>query len=516
MHFRTKKAPAEDTVHSLPSLLLRTLGKSSFCDVEIVGNDGAPVRVPSYLLAAHSVVFEEIFYPEPSKSLSSSPPPRCQSRPHRISLPLANEDAIEAAVHYLATGSLPDGLEDETTAAAANNDAVNRGTVKSGTVNRGRQIGFRVRVLCQVHLIGRLFRMRPLEDRACRRARLLMTATPRLACAAFDECRAAVRRLAAGSEGEDCECNFEMPSGAGELEAFSQAFLREEPLTTLLKGGTTFLDADTVEDVLRDRAMDTDEYTMFHVLRNWVMQDGEHNLGRGRELMLNIDLACIKPERLINVVRRCCFVDVALVDAALRDVEVAVANRSPEEMEHVRVEGAGKKEANGVYVRQLEDIGMGSDEVVYVKEDWDDDYSPDHTLYLYRSTWSIAPSFDPSNVMYLREADGGTTSDSRKVPKGGWKTLGGVLPAPTCTWVSSKKNECIRDGETGMEDERYVAPDLAKSTQRRLSGIDEGDYDEGNRIRSLGSMMNLPTDEGHKDGDYRDQQHLGKDERNFT
>lgn len=233
---------------------------------------------------------------------------------------------------------------------------------------------------------------------------------------------------------------------------------------------------------------------MFVVLRRWVSLDEERRLETAKALASHIDLVCINPEHLVHVVKKSSFMDATRVDAALMEIEEIQSNLSPEEQEHVLVEGAGRSCVDGLYVRKEEELGLGSDEFLFIKESADnygDDSCPDYSLYLYQSTWSIAPSFDPSNVLYSCRTAGPPSSHP---PSQGWKTVEGDLPAPDCTWKSPKFRKSARK-------ERYVAPNLASSFNNSLSDL-WGDH--GDSTHSLMVMMNLPTDEGHKDNDYHD------------
>lgn len=503
---RNAQMKADD---SLSETVLKSLSRGRLCDVEIVGKDEVPVEVPGYLLAAHSEVFEEMFYSKVGKltvcekaaaaekaaenadvdaddvdaieeanpasreedpsnrsgeddpSDGETPPSTCE---HRVALPFATWDSINATVHFLATRTLPDGLE-----RAANECSL--------------------RTICQMHLIGRLFHLCALTDQAYRTARLFMNKTPRLVTVAFDECVLADSFL----DGE--EETFRVPSCNCPLKEYALEYLRESPLTTLLAEGTVFLSAESISTIICDQEMDMDETTMFHVLNSWVKQDEECNRDTGRALVSNIDLTYIKTEYLDNVVRRCGFVDASEVDAALKEIEDMLENQSPDEKEHVAVEGAGKPEFNGIYVRQEDDIGMGEDEVVYVKEcREDEDYCPDYGLYLMKARWALTPCVDSSNLLYTREAV--NLSHMRHVPpREGWTTMGGVDPPPTLTWNAAK------DGDKTGGNKAYLAPNLAGSGTS-IMDVANGDHDEGRKRISLNTMLNLPTDEGHEEDDY--------------
>lgn len=459
---------------SLSSVILESLSKKSLCDVEIIGKDGVPVESPSYLLAAHSEVFQEMFYSDSNDTAAETKlsgyvgGDKKSSSLHRVVLAFATWDAIEAAVHFLATHSLPGGLENE-----ANE--------------------FNIRSMCQIHLIGRLFKITSLVNQAYRTARLFMNKMPRLVCAAFDECNVSTKLLSP---------KYCLSSSLDELKAYTLYYMRESPLTTLLSGGTVFLNAESIEAIICDQDMDVDEHTMFNVLSTWVKQD-EDNVETGKTLVSNINLSYIKTDYLKHVVKKCSFVDLSDVEVALKEIEEMLANQSPDEKEHVLVEGAGKDEVNGIYVRMEEDIGLGGEEVMFIKEAQEDEYFPDYGLYLLRSTWSITSCVDYSNILYSCEVEEGATSRRHQAPKHGWETIGGGDPPPICTWNPSK-DDAKTPGKV------YVAPNLTGSGTNNIKGLSSytdianGDHDDGCKRLSLMSMLNLPTDEGHEDDDYHD------------
>ena len=170
---------------TLQATILKTLSNDALCDVELVGRDGVPVSVPGFLLAAHSEVFQSMFYQngkankgtnashidkEVSDRSTHSIRRDDDNSPikHTVELPFARWDSLDATTHFLACRSLPDGLEE------------NAGAVRNEN---------NIRSLCQIYLFGRLFRIPALMNQAYRTARRSMNKTPKLVCAAFDECK---------------------------------------------------------------------------------------------------------------------------------------------------------------------------------------------------------------------------------------------------------------------------------------------------------------------------------------
>lgn len=379
------------------------------------------MNAPDYLLAIHSSVIEGILYPVVLPSIQEdeseregmdnfhSPP---TSSVRKVDVPFATEPAISAALHFLVAQNLPTDLSDS-------------------------------RVMCQIYFIGKLFKINALADEVCRQGRLMInksssTDMPEKVCAAFDECSALER---AGEEHKWWNLSF---GGINELKEYALECLLDAPAKILLRGGgAKYLSADSVNEILSHPDMDTDELTMFLILNKWVKEfEGAHEskMVVAKILVKKIDFSLIPPEHLRSQVLGCDFVEKADVDAALRDIELKNSTRSPDEFEHVVVEGAGQTNVNGMYIRLEEDIGMDGSDVVFVKEaTYEDGDFVDFGLYLHRNSWAIASCADYSNVLYSREIDMNTLN-RKQTPEDGWVVKEGVGPAPMCHWSASKEN----------------------------------------------------------------------------
>ena len=268
--------------------------------------------------------------------------------------------------------------------------------------------------------------------------------------------------------------------------------MRENAEETLIANGTQFLNENSIEAIICDQEMDVDETTMFKILSDWVKQD-ESNIDVGKRLVSHIQLCYIKPNHLKYVVKKCAFVAAADVDAALKEIEDALVNESLDNKEQVLVTGAGQESVNGIYVRLEEDIGLGSEDVMFVKEgDFDSGCGADYNLFLLRSTWAIATAFDNSSHLYSCEITEGSILP--RPPEGGWQSAKGEDPPPTCAWSPSK----AKAGKL------YVAPEISCSVcSGTRNSITNGDHDEGlQRQITLRTMMALPVDEEYLDEDY--------------
>lgn len=254
------------------------------------------------------------------------------------------------------------------------------------------------------------------------------------------------------------------------------------------------MNVDSIEVIICDQEMNADETTMFNILSSWVKKD-EGNTEAGKRLASHIQLCYMKPDYLKYRVKNCGFVAPADVDSALKEIEDVLANEMPDDKEHVLVTGAGQEGVNGIYVRLEEDIGMGCEEVVFVKEgDFDTDYGEQYNLFLLRSTWAITLAVDCSNLLYSCEVTQGSILP--RPPGSGWQSIRGRGPPPTCTWSPGKT-------EAGKP---YVAPDISSciaAASKRGDSFNGWDHSDGvPKKMSLLTMMALPVDEGHEEEDY--------------
>lgn len=256
----------------------------------------------------------------------------------------------------------------------------------------------------------------------------------------------------------------------------------------------------SIEVIVKAQDIEVDEYTMFRILNAWVkgapggMKD---KIKVGKELVSNIDLTFIDPPCLNGIVKRCGFVDENIVKDALKMIEWLLENQDPKEKEHVVVDSAGDEIVNGIYVRLEGEIGVESDEVIFVKEAKGD--GDDLGLYCWGNTWNIGPCNNYSDVIYsctVNEDSKVTKSFGRHkeiVPKWGW-TSGrgsGRDPAPVCSWQASREEVKLSDSKAGL------APTLDEIMDPK-SQKDGSDYADRRNL-TLDDMMNLPIDEDFDD-----------------
>lgn len=397
------------------SALLESLKKIHLCDVKLLGRDGVTVNAPGYLLAVNSSIIEGMLYPTAQSEPTSIHEDRSEkkqaiavpsvSSTRKIDIPFADEPAISASVHFLASQNLPTSLD--------------------------------IRTICKVYLIGKLFRINLLADEAYRKGRIMINKLPCLACAAFDESTGSER------EGEEHDWwGLSFGYGNHELGAYALECLLDAPVKTFLRGGTKFLRVESMGIILGNRDMDTDELTIFQILRSWVKEaDGSHEekVLAARSLVRHIDFSLISPSALKHQVECCEFVEKSHVDAALQEIELRLSNRSPDELEHVVVSGAGNPNVNGIYVRMEEDIGLDADDILFVKEAEEYENCPDFGLFRHRNMWTIACCTDYSNALYFCEVESDNKTSNRGItPMLGWRVASGSEPAPECHWFASK------------------------------------------------------------------------------
>jgi hypothetical protein len=253
----------------------------------------------------------------------------------------------------------------------------------------------------------------------------------------------------------------------------------------------------SVEAIMQDQDMDVDEFYMFKILNAWASANSAERLPVALRLADNIELKFIEPELLMMQVKSSGFFTEKQIVEAVKLIKDSLANRDPSEMERVLVEGAGSEIVNGIYCRVEEEVGMGEEEILFVKEA-DDGFS-DVGLYLWGTKWNIAMCADYSNCFYSCE-DPPNKSTVELVPRSGWMVqYGGEVPTPCCTYLP-----ITRMGRTSTLSARgLMAPNLEEMmdptiAEKRRSGYFDRRTDDviEKRTMTLEQMMNLPEDRG--------------------
>mmetsp|Transcript_20890 Transcript_20890/g.45285 ORF Transcript_20890/g.45285 Transcript_20890/m.45285 type:complete len:596 (-) Transcript_20890:808-2595(-) len=412
MHLRAAHLMASQTNdshatvnNSLAVRLLEMTRKDNVCDIEIIGKDNIAVKAPSFLLASHSAVFEEIFYPKDESKQTYAM--ISQSDPKKVHIEYATLSAINAAIHFFATLELPPVIETETSET-------------------------NIRTISQLHLFAQLFQIPALSNAAYRAARRLMNKTPSLVCAAFDECNVLLMKAESRRN-----WGLTMEKQYDDLRSYVLDYLRE----SLPEAGVIYFSSASIEAMICDQEMDLDEYNMWRILNLWVNRapgNEDDKIATARSLISHIQLQYIDPIQLKHQIKKCRYVDPKVIEETIKQIYLMLENESPDDKERVIVEGAGDDRINGVYVLADNDIGLKTSDVMYLKEGDDDgDVYSDYGLYPWGETWGISNSAEYFNILYSCKASRWKGHSLRKPPKWGWKCVGGADPGEKSIILSS-------------------------------------------------------------------------------
>ncbi|KAL3817013.1 hypothetical protein ACHAXA_002925 [Cyclostephanos tholiformis] len=368
-------------------------------DVTLVGKDKLPVRASRSVLACDSFILDEIFFNEREWQ-------HYDAMESRLEIDFCTNDVIRAAVHYNFNDELPSDFD-----------------ITSPCEDVARK-------LAQLDHLAYIYKFSDLGGVTNGALRKLINQRVVLACAIFDEL--SYRR------------------GLGTVDSIKRYALdsiRYMPMDSLLGGGVQWMKEESVEVIICDTDMDVDEFYRFKILSTWASADGGDTLTAARRLAKHIDLKFIQPDLLMSQVKGSGYFDESKIADALRDINVNLTNREHKK-ECVLVEGAGSEIVNGIYCRENDEVGMGDEEILFVKEA-DDGYS-DMGLYLYGTTWHIALCADYSNSFYTCD-DPPNKSRTELVPSRHWVVMhGGVDPPPFCTYRSNQDEQ----GEMSVKSER--------------------------------------------------------------
>lgn len=452
----SEKPIVEEAEYNHSAALSGSSGKSHMTDISLVGKGAVEVRAPRFILASYSPVLEGVFY----KDRACKDYVQNEPRDNKLHIDFCNGDVLKAAVHHCFTGEFP---SDFCTTSPSEDVARN---------------------LAQLDHLAYVYKFAALGEVTYRALRKLINKRAVLACAIFDEL--------SYREGKK-------EPAVDSIKRYALDTMREMPMDTLLGGGVQWMKEESVEAIMQDQDMDVDEFYMFKVLCAWVSADKVTRTPGAIRLAENIELKFIDPDVLQNQVKASGFFSEKQVTEAVRLIKDSLDNRDPSELERVLVEGAGTDLVNGIYCRveAEEELGMGEDEILFVKEA-DDGYS-DVGLYLWGTRWHIAMCADYSNCFYSCD-DPKDKSAAELVPANNWAVqYGGVDPPPFCTYLPN-----TRIGRTSLLGQKAVlAPNLEEMmdptiTEKRRSGYFDRTTHEmiEKRVMTLEQMMNLPEDRG--------------------
>jgi hypothetical protein len=418
-------------------------------DVTLEGKDHVSVPASKSILASNSHVLEDIFYKQEA----------CQyydAGASKLVIGFCTNEVIRAAVHHcFCGGELPPDFDI---------------TTPSEDV---------ARKLAQLDHLSKVFKLFALGEVTYRALRKLINRRAVLACAIFDE------------------LSYREGMGAVDnIKRYALDTMRDMPMDTVLSGGVQWMKEESVEAIIRDQDMDVDEFYMFKILKAWAAADADNRFATARRLAQHIQLMCIQPELLMSQVKESGYFDDDKIAEAVKLISDSLANRDPSEMERVLVEGAGTEIVNGIYCRVDGELGMGEEEVLFVKEADDGDVG----LYLWGTRWNIAKCVDFSNCFYSCE-DPPDKCPHELVPARNWVVEhGGADPVPTCTYLPNTRIGRLSNSSTST-DKSILAPNLEEmldpsiAEKRRSNYFDKAINDVAEkRTLTLEQMMNLPQD----------------------
>ena len=337
------------------------------------------------------------------------------------------------------------------------------------------------RNLARLDHFAYVYKFAALGEVTYRALRKLINKRAVLACAIFDE--------------------LSYREGVGAVDSIKRYALdsmREMPMDTLLGGGVQWMKEESVEAVMQDQDMDVDEFYMFKILKSWAGPTDEGKREVAQRLSKHIELKFIDPELLTSQVKDSGYFSEKELNEAVKLIQDSLANRDPCEMERVLVEGAGSEVVNGIYCRVEDEMGMGEEEILFVKEA-EDGYS-DVGLYLWGTRWYLAFCSDYSNCFYSCE-DPPDKSSTELVPANKWALqYGGQDPPPYCTYLPNTRMGRTSSSSAGSG-KKLLAPNLEEMmdptiAEKRRSGYFDKRTDDviEKRTMTLEQMMNLPED----------------------
>lgn len=443
-----------DTVNR-NSLSLSSTGQ--LMDVTLVGKDGVSgVRASRALLATDSFILEDIFFKNREWG-------EYDAMESTLKFDYATNDVLRALVYHNFNDKLPIDFD-----ITSPTDIV-------------------VRKLAQLYHVACTYKFHDLAEDTNGALRKLINTRVVLACAAFDE------------------LSYQHGTGTVDgIKRYALDSIRDMPMDTLLAGGLQWMKEESVEAIILDEEMDVDEFYRFKILSVWantvvdVAYGGEKDdraSAAARRLAKHIELKFIDTDLLLSQVQDSGYFDANTINDAVKARRDSLAN-SMYEKECVLVEGAGSDIVNGIYCRENDEVGVGEEEILFVKEA-DDGYS-DIGLYLYGTTWHIAMCADYSNSFYTcQDPLNKSNSDNDLVPSNQWVVMDGAVgPAPYCTYRrnAEMQGKRMRRSSLAPNLEEMIDPTIVEKRRSHCFDQTKGDVAE-KRTMTLEQMMNLPVDQ---------------------
>jgi len=292
--------------------LLEALSDEELCDVYLVASDGIEVPACRFALAARSKVLKRMLYGSFREAKSST-----------ICMMSYSSSILQAVVEY-----------------CCRNDISNL-TEKLG---KGESA---VREMVRLSKAADYLELAGLQKQADNFTRAKMTECPPLACAVFDEA-----------------------STNTNLSDYAMQIIESRPYVTLdvsdridSIGGVESLGGDRLIDVFKNPYIEAGELFVFRMLNRWFEEvrqnDPDAALNVAHQCTRYIQFENIEPKTLLDKIQDCMFVSPdrifdAVAKQALRaskDRVWSLGCRGRDSVERVLVEGAGVRDANGIYYR---------------------------------------------------------------------------------------------------------------------------------------------------------------------
>ena len=291
--------------------LLAAVQDEELSDISLIGHDNIPVPANRFVLAARSKVLKRMLYGNFKEAQSSV-----------ISLMDYNSTTLEAIVEYCC-----------------------RNEISKFRVRLHRNASSSRR-LVQLFKAADYLELPGLAKMVAQMAHNLTSRYPPLACAVFDE------------------ADLDTPMSNDAL-----LMIQYRPYVTLppdddTEGGIVCLSADRLLAILQDPEVKAGELFLFEMLQQWTeLAHHPNSLSVAQACAAFLSLEYIEPHDLLHTVKDSGFctqerITEAITKQALRASKQGLwslssrgVNRGRPDVERILVEGAGSKEANGMYFR---------------------------------------------------------------------------------------------------------------------------------------------------------------------
>ena len=317
----TRQQQQQQQLDRVAQDLAQAAARRDVYDVTLVGCDDDDVPVPAsrFVLAARSPVLRRMLYG-----------PFQEAKTNSVRLLAYSSAILQAVVEFCSCGGVDEFLQ--TQRSLHNKEAS-------------------VRQWVQLELAADYFELPELQDLAEHRTRILMTQYPALACAVFDE---------AILESDLSNCAWQIMA-LRPYVALDRGNSNDDD-NNIGGGLECMLKGDRVLELARNPHIAAGELFLFQMLLRWFQAAPASRKTVARECMLHIQLENIEPRELLAAsIQSCPFVNKeriftavakqALLASQNRIWTMQCRGRLETTCERVLVEGAGVRDANGLYYR---------------------------------------------------------------------------------------------------------------------------------------------------------------------